>query len=272
MGLTPQETMVSMPSGAKEDGRPLFVVHPIEGVVTELEDLTSLLPFRVYGFQCTTDVPDDSVDSMASTYLKLMKDVKTTDTILLLGYSFGASVAFEMALRLEAEGRKVHLFLIDGSPDFVRKRTSLYRAKITDADESDAFSYYITLFKTIDHNEYQKIQQEFKALPDMEARLTHCAKKLEGEGDSEDDIKKAALTFYNKVLAAEKYYPSAVFTGKVLLLKADQNFVAAEKDYGLKKLCKEVPEVYTYKTTHKEIIKIPTVKKIVNRIINAINP
>lgn len=70
----------------------------------------------------------------------------------------------------------------------------------------------------------------------MEARLVLCAKKLEGEGESEDDIKKAALTFYNKVLAAEKYNPSAVFTGKVLLLKADQNFVAAEKDYGLKKV------------------------------------
>lgn len=71
MRLTPQETMVTMPSGGKGDSRPFFVVHPIEGVVTELEDFTSLLPFKVYGFQCTTNVPDDSVASMAFTYLKV---------------------------------------------------------------------------------------------------------------------------------------------------------------------------------------------------------
>jgi thioesterase domain-containing protein len=37
-----------------------------------------------------------------------------------LGYSFGALLALEMALELEAEGREGHLYLVDGAPDFTK--------------------------------------------------------------------------------------------------------------------------------------------------------
>jgi thioesterase domain-containing protein len=38
----------------------------------------------------------------------------------LLGYSFGALLALELALELEAEGREGDLYLVDGTPDFTK--------------------------------------------------------------------------------------------------------------------------------------------------------
>ena len=79
MRLTPQEALVRMPSGVPDnvEGRPLFIVHPIEGTVQELEDLSSLLPYKVFGFQCTEDVPLDSIQSSASYYLEVYSFIIT---------------------------------------------------------------------------------------------------------------------------------------------------------------------------------------------------
>ena len=38
----------------------------------------------------------------------------------LLGYSFGGLLALELALQLEAEGRKGKLYLVDSAPDFMK--------------------------------------------------------------------------------------------------------------------------------------------------------
>ena len=38
----------------------------------------------------------------------------------LLGYSFGALLALELALKLEAEGREGKLYLVDSAPDFLK--------------------------------------------------------------------------------------------------------------------------------------------------------
>ena len=38
----------------------------------------------------------------------------------LLGYSFGGLLALELALKLEAEGRKGKLYLVDSAPDFLK--------------------------------------------------------------------------------------------------------------------------------------------------------
>lgn len=269
--LTPTQTLVPMPSATPLNGhKPFFIVHPIEGVVSLLEEFTSNMPYNVYGLQYTKDVPDDSIQSLAAFYLKTMKSIEAQEPVLLGGYSFGASVAFEMALLLESQGKTVHLFLIDGAPDFVRLRTSMYRSKKGDADECDAFAYYITLFKTVDHQEYVKLQQEFKALPDFNSRLELCAEKLKGNGESEEDLKTAIVAFYKKLVASDSYKPSGVFKGKVVLLKVEQNFVDIDSDYGLKKICKQSPEIHSFSTTHQEIVKGQVAKEVADKIIKAV--
>lgn len=73
----------------------------------------------------------------------------------LLGYSFGACVAFEMGVQLESSGETVKLLLLDGSPAYVATHTGKARnQKIirgdTKAEQSEALVYFILQFKEVD--------------------------------------------------------------------------------------------------------------------------
>lgn len=70
--IAPKDIVVNMNNGHK--GRtPMFVIHPIEGSVSILEELMSRVEFPVYGFQCTSSVPLTSMTDLASFYLKVSK-------------------------------------------------------------------------------------------------------------------------------------------------------------------------------------------------------
>jgi fatty acid synthase len=71
------------------------------GVVSALKPLASLLDWTVHGLQCTAAAPDTSIPALASSYLQLLRSVQPAGPLHLAGYSFGAVVAFELALQLE---------------------------------------------------------------------------------------------------------------------------------------------------------------------------
>lgn len=76
-------------------------IHPIEGVVDLLYKMAEQISRPVYGLQCTKDVPLDDMAAIASFYVKQVQTVQPRGPFILAGYSFGACVAFEMALQLE---------------------------------------------------------------------------------------------------------------------------------------------------------------------------
>lgn len=63
-----------------------------------------------------------------------------------------------------------------------------------------------------------------------------CASKLEFTGFPNDELQTGCHSFYKKLLAADSYDVSGVFKGKVVLFRAEQNYVKIDKDYGLKKV------------------------------------
>lgn len=70
--IAPKDIVVNMNNGHKGH-TPMFVIHPIEGSVSILEELMSRVEFPVYGFQCTSSVPLTSMTDLASFYLKVSK-------------------------------------------------------------------------------------------------------------------------------------------------------------------------------------------------------
>lgn len=99
---------------------PLFLLPPITGVPTIFRNLASFLQarFRVFGIQyynfCRDFVYDDTLEQMVNRLLKEVVDIQEDGTYLLIGYSMGATIAYEMAKQLESRGAKVELLLIDG--------------------------------------------------------------------------------------------------------------------------------------------------------------
>lgn len=155
--LTPSKSIIKMKSKGKNNkSKPLFVVHPIEGFVDSLEGIMEEISATVYGLQCTASAPLNTISELAKFHIKQIKEIQEKGPYRICGYSFGACVAFEMALQLENAGEKVKLVLLDGSHSYAAKYTEQLRVNsISDLnmDQSEALTYFLLQFKPdIDQN------------------------------------------------------------------------------------------------------------------------
>jgi amino acid adenylation domain-containing protein len=133
-----QETVVTewSPLVLLKSGRsrsPLFCVHALGGTLFGYYDLAKRLGTErpIYGLQsCGIDgkqQPLDRVEDIASYYIQSIQTIQPQGPYLLMGYSFGGIVAFEMARQLTAQGELVNfLGLVDTrSPTLDENRISL---------------------------------------------------------------------------------------------------------------------------------------------------
>ena len=79
-----------------------------------------------------------------------------------------------------------------------------------------------------------KTQEELKSLLDLESRLERCTQILQGATPfSSQELRTAAKSFYEKLVAADAYTPQGVYNGSITLFKAQDNYVSVGRDYGL---------------------------------------
>lgn len=173
--LMPTETLVKLQSKAPNDSkkRPLFVVHAIEGFVTALKPLADKMTCPVYGLQCTADAPLNSISDLAAFYVKKIKTVQPKGPYAIAGYSFGASVAFEMVLLLEKTGESATLVMFDGSPKYVSWYTETHKQRLeggstTAQDESYGLAYFGMVCANVN---YVTTAKELESLPTFDSRL-----------------------------------------------------------------------------------------------------
>ncbi|XP_046403851.1 fatty acid synthase-like [Ischnura elegans] len=287
--LMPTEVLVQLQSEnekIKSTAKPLFVVHPIEGLATALIPVAKELNCPVWGLQCTADAPLTTIKDLAGFYIKHMKKVCPKGPYRLCGYSFGACVAFEMALQLESAKEEVAgLALIDGSPSYVARHTGSHRARhikarraanstrakmdetaakaITVEEEADALTYFVQQFRDLD---YQKTKAELQSAPTWESRLKKATSFLRGcvPAEFETDLSNAAESFYRKLLAADAYSPSGRVKGPVQLLRAEHNYVTLGDDYGLTPICEQKVGIHALNGNHRQIVQGEYAKKVAN--------
>ncbi|MEV6395104.1 amino acid adenylation domain-containing protein [Streptomyces sp. NPDC051907] len=115
------ETLLPLRTGGAGD--PLFCVHPVAGTSWCYAGLPRLIgPGRpVYGLQdpALTDPAhaEGRIEDLAAHYVERIRQVRPHGPYHLLGWSFGALVAHETAVRLQAMGEEVGLLcLLDGYP------------------------------------------------------------------------------------------------------------------------------------------------------------
>ncbi|MFJ4594491.1 amino acid adenylation domain-containing protein [Kitasatospora sp. NPDC088861] len=112
---------VLLPLRTGGDRAPLFCVHPAAGISWVYSGLLRHLDpeLPVYGLQARglRGGAPASVAEIAEDYVRQIRAVHPSGPYHLLGWSFGAVVAQEMAVRLRAEGAPVGLLaLLDGAP------------------------------------------------------------------------------------------------------------------------------------------------------------
>lgn len=111
-GGTGAGAVVTMKEHTGSSGSAVLVTG-IGGTLIPLRPIADALPISVYGIQYADAVPDSSIADMAD-YLLSLSPMRETAPSILVGYSFGGVVAWEIVNQLRTLGRKVeHLVLIE---------------------------------------------------------------------------------------------------------------------------------------------------------------
>jgi fatty acid synthase len=277
--LMPKECLVKLNADQKlkKPKENIFIVHPIEGVTYALETLAKKVDYAVYGLQCVQEADLESVSSLAKFYIKQIRTVQPKGPYNVAGYSFGCTIALEMALQLEKEDKKLvkNLLFLDGSHKYVSSQTSQYKNNkqitvIGAENEADGMCTYLMQFVSF---EYLRLRDELMVLPSLEARVSRTA-ELANKAVPQITVKEleeAIMSFYKKLIIADRYNPESKFGGKAILIKALRNKFSETlgEDYSLSQVCSRPVEIHGVEGTHRSFIIEPSVNEVA-RLINKI--
>ncbi|MFF2376027.1 amino acid adenylation domain-containing protein [Streptomyces xiamenensis] len=104
----------------KDAGTPLFCVHPADGISwTYYEFARNLAPdYPVYALQnpqhADPDLVRESLPGMAAEYVERMRTVRAKGPYRLVGWCFGAVIAYEIACQLQRAGETVDFLALVG--------------------------------------------------------------------------------------------------------------------------------------------------------------
>jgi nonribosomal peptide synthetase DhbF len=107
-----------LPLRKKGNLPPIFCIHPAGGLAWDYAKLLPYIPsgHPLYGLQARSYLePHDypaSLEEMASDYFSLIREIQPVGPYLLVGYSFGGLVAFEMARQIESAGETIALLAV----------------------------------------------------------------------------------------------------------------------------------------------------------------
>lgn len=266
--LMPKEIIV--PLNKAVGLAPLFIVHPIEGTVDELVTLCSLLNNPCYGLQCTQDTPQDTVQEMAAYYLKEIRKIQPDGPYHLCGYSFGATIALEMAVILQQNKRDDvrSLTFLDGSPEFLYIFTKRHEGRLQHISKEGrvlALAGFATQFTTENIVELTEEMSKLKSWEDQLDRVADLVMNCSNIRYNKSDVKTAAESFIKKLACTHHYVNTRKFRGNTTLIKATKSFLFSknlDKDYGLGKIIDGNVELHTVEGDHMSFLKGDSAVKV----------
>lgn len=255
--IIPVESIVQLKTKGSK-GTPLFFVHAIEGLIDPVKGVASELSRPAWGFQCVQDTPLETMGKLADFYIQEMKKIQKKGPYHIVGYSFGACVAFEMALQLESAGEKVVLTLIDGSPEFVRlhcveigKHASASKTDIIEDNCRKTLSFFIKQFN--DKIRFIEAYNILKETPDDEV-FDKMVETINNKELNKEELIAAGMLFHKKLQAAYYYVPSSKFSGDITLIRIQENFIHLKKDYGLSEICNKEVHIEELPGNHRTLL------------------
>ena len=109
--------LVQLQQGTNENLPPIFLVHAAGGGLILFSRLVAALgkEYTVYGFESPPDLPQNSIEELADTYLNaLLQKFPFKESFIIGGHSFGPVVALEISRKLIEFGKTVEsMILID---------------------------------------------------------------------------------------------------------------------------------------------------------------
>lgn len=233
-------------------GNPIFILPPIQGDFSRLGVLCKKFTRPCVGI-CWTNrmAPHSNVDDVVKEHIRVIRQyyphLKQLDMI---GYSFGAAIAFEMMChvqnnKLSPPLNAGKLVLLDGSPDMINIGVRYITNTIDSVDETQRAAEVMTVYMMQHHRfDYADLKKRMLLNPTNEQKLRFATDSLSKTlgFKEEEQIKKLELAIeaycrrFQMMLAYEKK-PSKLETD-VTLIRATEVYVGAkdhnvDEDYGL---------------------------------------
>uniref|UniRef100_A0A0K8V335 Fatty acid synthase n=1 Tax=Bactrocera latifrons TaxID=174628 RepID=A0A0K8V335_BACLA len=274
--LMPSEAIIRLKSAAPSNSskRAIFLVSPIEGFVDALKVVAERMDCPVYGLQCTADAEQDSIESLAKFYIKHIRKVQPKGPYSIAGYSFGATVAFAMAVELEQNKEEIKLVLIDGAPKYVNWYTKAFKKRYNTSDDEDQNqAFALAYFGVVAANTGYSMAKLLVDIPTFEGKVEKCAEIVADEIDKPIElVKAAAASFYYKLAASDKYCVTNNLQCDVTLIKPTENYSKLEIDYGLNEVCDGKVDVLIVEGNHRTILldeePLQTIEASLKRLLN----
>ncbi|KAI6188362.1 Fatty acid synthase [Aphelenchoides besseyi] len=267
-----------------EEGPVTFFVHPIEGIASPLNRVTSKCTFPAYCLQFTRNIPTDSIESVALKYIKELKQIQPKGPYRIIGYSYGACIGFEIATKLqELDGPDSveRLILLDGSHLYMQTYRNVYRHAFgvtgdtlvnNPLFESEIMCAMTLRFANVD---YKRFRVEMLQLPTYKARISKVVDTVMKTGffKSSETVAFACEAMRCKFLMADKYKPDKKFKGHITLVRAEQGAAREEdvgRDYGISQVS-DTCDVEVVSGDHDSIVqgkRHNDTVKIINDIIH----
>jgi thioesterase domain-containing protein len=270
----------------KGDRAPFFCVHPVGGTVLGYANLARQFPLDqpFYGLRAVAPSGAEasaspSVPDLASRYIEAVRSLQPEGPYYLGGYSFGGSVALEMAQQLHAAGQEVALLaILDHTPPPTRYRLAIRRPW-----------FLIEFLLNVPHwirddlvhygarKVLEGLQLRFRALRNRwRARFGRAGNRCSPpEVDRHFDLTRMPDDF-RKLLAnhyqALREYQPRVYRGRVVLFRARTRplFGLYGRDLGWAKLAGGGLEIIIVPGNHETMLKEPHLHCLAQRLLHCL--
>ncbi|MEH1901882.1 MAG: amino acid adenylation domain-containing protein [Nostoc sp.] len=253
----------------KGNQTPLFLVHPAGGYGLVYSFLANKLGTNqpVYALQSQgldgKQQPLNSIESMASTYIKAIREIQAAGAYLIGGYSLGGLIAFEIASQLEAAGESVeNLLIIDAHPPLPDSKTETIL-------DDDIASLIIFVEKVGLHfNAKIKLNYEYLSVLDEVQKLEYVLQILQHHqlvppNSGKNLISGSVNVFKANSQAIHSYQPKAInapislFKTEVLAKQFPNN-----STLGWDELTSQQVYIRTVKGIHESLLQEPSVSEL----------
>ena len=211
------------PLGSKS---PFFCVHAVGGQVLTFYHLARHLgedqPF--YGIQAPPlfEIDDEStsIQHMAAQYVEAVRVLQPAGPYLIGGFSFGGTVAFEMACQLQKQGQQVALLAV------MDTHSPLFMHQLPEDDEVHQL-VGLAWVTARQKGKYLELDPEVLRRLEPEERLNHFLKEMKDADLTPQDVEISLLRrflvgYSVRQRAQRKYFPEYSFEGSVTLFRCEE--------------------------------------------------
>jgi acyl transferase domain-containing protein len=251
--------LVRIRAGAAGE-RPLFCIHGAGGNVVVFKPIADRLPpgTPLYGLQAQgidgKQPFQTTIEAMAESYLAAIESVDAEGPYRIAGYSGGGTVAYEIACRIVASGRKVELLTMFDTlaPDFARATIGLGEK--------------LRLLPRMDPGFLRQLPRRRLEQFIHARRLKRAS---EGDSAAATSFEVLGATAWNAFFEAQRLYHPPRYAGDILLFTATQaaaSYVRSGKWLGWDALVDGSIEVVRTPARHETIFEPPSIDVVMREV------